>query len=106
MDKGQRYSKTYSGKGFPGSSEGKESACYAGDPRLISGSGKSPGRGNGDPLEYSRLENPTVDCCSVVSRVRLFVIPWTLQAPLSMVLQARILEWVAISFRIQRKQLI
>ena len=84
MDKGQMYSKTYSGKGFPGSSEGKESACNAGDSRLIFGSGKSPRRGNGDPLEYSCLENPTVDCCSVMSHVRLFVIPWTLQAPLSM----------------------
>ena len=63
------YSKTYSGKGFPGSSEGKESACNVGDPCLISGSGKSPGRGNGDPLEYSCLENPTVGFCSVINHV-------------------------------------
>ena len=40
------------GKGFPGSSAGKESACSAGDPGLISGSGRSPGEGIGYPLQY------------------------------------------------------
>ena len=44
--------------GFPHSSIGKESACSAGDPGLIPGSGKSPGEGNGKPLQYSCLENP------------------------------------------------
>ena len=44
--------------GFPGGSEGKESACNAGDLGLIPGSGRSPGRGNGNPLLYSCLENP------------------------------------------------
>ena len=44
-------------KGFPGSSDSKESACNAGDPSLISGSGRSPGEGNGYPLLYSDLEN-------------------------------------------------
>ena len=39
--------------GFPGSSVGKESACSAGDPRLITGSGRSPGEGIGCPLQYS-----------------------------------------------------
>ena len=34
--------------GFPGGSDGKESACNAGDPGLISGSGRSPGEGNGN----------------------------------------------------------
>ena len=43
--------------GFPHSSIGKESACSAGDPGLIPGSGKSPGEGNGNPLQYSCLEN-------------------------------------------------
>ena len=43
---------------FPGSSVGKESACSAGDPNLVSGSGRSPGEGNGNPLQYSCLENP------------------------------------------------
>ena len=44
--------------GFPGGSEGKASACDAGDPGLIPGSGRSPGEGNGNPLQYSCLENP------------------------------------------------
>ena len=38
--------------GFPGSSAGKESACNAGDPHLIPGSGSSPGEGIGYPLQY------------------------------------------------------
>ena len=44
--------------GFPGGSEGKASACNAGDLGLIPGSGRSPGEGNGNPLQYSCLENP------------------------------------------------
>ena len=40
-------------KGFPDSSVGKESACNAGDPGSIPGLGKSPGEGNGYPLQYS-----------------------------------------------------
>ena len=43
--------------GFPGGSAGKESACNAGDLGLIPGLGKSPGEGNGYPLQYSGLEN-------------------------------------------------
>ena len=43
--------------GFPGGSDGKESACNARDPGSIAGSGKSPGKGNGYPLQYSYLEN-------------------------------------------------
>ena len=43
--------------GLPGGSDGKESACSAGDLGLIPGSGRSPGEGNGDPLQYSFLEN-------------------------------------------------
>ena len=39
--------------GFPGSSAGKESACNAGDPGSIPGSGRSPGEGIGYPLQYS-----------------------------------------------------
>ena len=45
-------------KGFPHSSVGKSSACNARDPGLISGWGRSPGVGNGNPLQYSCLENP------------------------------------------------
>ena len=44
--------------GFPGGSDGKESACIAGDVGSISGLGRSPGRGHGNPLQYSCLENP------------------------------------------------
>ena len=44
--------------GFPGSSAGKESTCNAGDPGLIPGSGRSPGGGRGNTLQYSCLENP------------------------------------------------
>ena len=40
-----------------GGSDGKESAYYAGDLDLIPGSGRSPGEGNGNPLQYSCLEN-------------------------------------------------
>ena len=42
-----------------GGSDGKESACNAGDPGSILGSGRSPGEGNGYPLQYSCLKNPT-----------------------------------------------
>ena len=41
------------------SSVGKESACHAGDPSSVSGPGRSPGEGNGNPLQYSCLGNPT-----------------------------------------------
>ena len=43
--------------GFPGGSDSKESACNARDPGSISGSGRSSGEGNGNPLQYSCLEN-------------------------------------------------
>ena len=43
--------------GFPGGSDGTESACNAGDLSLIPGSGRSPEEGNGKPLQYSCLEN-------------------------------------------------
>ena len=44
--------------GFPGGSEDKASACNAGDLGLTPGLGRSPGEGNGNPLQYSYLENP------------------------------------------------
>ena len=43
---------------FPVCSDGKASAYNAGDPGSIPGSGRSPGEGNGDPLQYPCLENP------------------------------------------------
>ena len=44
--------------GFPGGSEGKASACNTEDPGSIPGLGRSPGEGNGNPLQYSCLEKP------------------------------------------------
>ena len=60
------YSPTQAGKlflgpaltGFPGGSDGKASACNVGDPGSNPGSGRSPGEGNGNPCQYSCLENP------------------------------------------------
>ena len=43
---------------FRGGSDGKASACNVGDPGSIPGSGRSPGEGNGKPLQYSCLKNP------------------------------------------------
>ena len=45
--------------GFPGDSDGNESVCNAGDVGSVSGLGRSPGEGNGNPLQYSCLENST-----------------------------------------------
>ena len=43
--------------GFPGGSDGKESACNAGDSGSVPGLGRYPGEGNGNILQYSCLEN-------------------------------------------------
>ena len=56
---GEKKSKASQFGGFPGGSEGKESARSAGDPGSIPGSGRCPGERNGCPLQYSCLENPT-----------------------------------------------
>ena len=45
------------GLGFPGGSDSQESACNAGDLGSLPGLGRSPGEGNGNPLQYSCLEN-------------------------------------------------
>ena len=47
----------YPKRGFPGGSNGKESACNAGDPGLSPRSGRCPGEANGNPLQDSYLEN-------------------------------------------------
>ena len=60
--------------GFPFGSAGKESACNAGYLGSIPGLGRSPGEENGDPLEYSGLEN-SMDCIVpgvTMSQTRLF----------------------------------
>jgi len=56
--------------GIHGGSDGKESACNAGDTGLIPGSGSSPGEGNGNPLQYSCLENS-------MNRGALWPSPWS-----------------------------
>ena len=47
-----------SSQGFPGGSDGKASTCNVGDLGSIPGLERSPGEGNGNPLQYSCLENP------------------------------------------------
>ena len=44
-------------RGFPGGSDGEESACNAGDSGSMPGSVRSPGEGHGNPLQYSCLQN-------------------------------------------------
>ena len=51
--------KSFSFRIFPGGSDSTESACKAGDPDLIPGLGRSPGEGNGNPLQYCCQENST-----------------------------------------------
>ena len=53
-----RFRATLSTESFPGDSDGKESACNAGDLGSIPGSRASPREGNGSLLQYSCLENP------------------------------------------------
>ena len=48
-------------KGFPGGSDSRESACNARSPGLIPGLGRSPGGGNGNPLQYSCWNNPLTE---------------------------------------------
>ena len=50
------------GLGFPGGTRGEESSCNAGDVGSIPGSGRCPGRGHGNPLQYSCLETPWTAC--------------------------------------------
>ena len=47
------YLHSFHGQSFPDRSVGKESTCNTGDPSLIPGSGRSPGKGIGYPLQYS-----------------------------------------------------
>ena len=55
---GRAMYRSNSEKCFPGGSEVKVSASNTGDPGSIPGSGRSPGEGNGNPFQYSCLENP------------------------------------------------
>ena len=56
-DRGGEHQELIVTTSFPGGSAGKESACNAGDLGSIPGSGRSSGEGNGNPLQYSCLEN-------------------------------------------------
>ena len=62
--------------GFPGDSDGKESACNVGDLGLIPGLGRSPGEGTGNLLQYSCLENP-MDRGAWRARVHGVIKSWT-----------------------------
>ena len=53
-----KFKLVYCSMGFPGGSDGKLSACNVGDLSSIPGLGRSPGEGNGNPLQYTCLENP------------------------------------------------
>ena len=64
-----KYICTQDKRGFPGGSDGKESACNAGDPGSIPGLGRSPGEGNGNPLQYSGLKN-------LMNRSLVIYSPW------------------------------
>ena len=73
--------------GFPGGSDGKESACNTGDPGSIPGSGQSPGEGTSNPFQYTCLGNPMdmshsqvfkLECNHPCSTQRLFRHPVTL----------------------------
>ena len=59
QDKKIQITKIMKERSFPGGSVGRESTCNAGDPSSTPGWGRSPGEGNGNPLQYSCLENPT-----------------------------------------------
>ena len=54
---GIKYINSLPSLSFPRVSDGKESACNVGDPGLIPGSGRSPGEGKSNPLQYSCLED-------------------------------------------------
>ena len=60
---------------FPGGSDGKESACNVGNPGSIFGSGRSPGEGNGYPLQYSCLKNPIIICGAMCPHPLIEYIP-------------------------------
>ena len=69
--------------GFPDGSDGKESACNAGEPGLVPGLGRSPGEGHGHSLQYSCLENP-MDREAWQAMVHLVSKSWTQLKQLSM----------------------
>ena len=84
--------------GFPGDSDGKESACNARDLSSIPGSGRSSGEWNAYPLQYSCLESESKS--EVAQLCPTLCDPMDCSLPGSSIhgiFQARVLEWVAIS---------
>ena len=90
---------------LPGGSDGKESACNAGDLGSIPGSGRSPGEGNSYPLQFSGLEKSMDHTVHAAAAAKSLQACLTLCDPIDGsplgsaipgILQARILEWVAI----------
>ena len=80
--------------GFPGSSAGKESACSAGDPGSIPGSGRSPGAGIGYPLQYSAsLVAQTVKNPPVVQQTQVRSLGWEDLLEEGMATHSSILAW-------------
>ena len=92
---------------FPGGSDSKESACSVGDLGSIPGLGRSPGEGNGNPCQYSCLENPTdraarwaAVLAKLLQSYPTLCDPMDCSPPGSSVrgiLEARLLDWVAIA---------
>ena len=83
--------------GFPGRSHCKEAACNSGDLGLIPGSGRSPGEGKSNPLQYSCLENPH-GWKSLAGYSPWGLTSWCQAPPTMGFFHTRMLEWVAISF--------
>ena len=75
--------------GFPGGSDVKASAYNVGDPGSIPGLGRSPGDGNGNPLQYSCLENP-VDGGILYAIVHWVAKSWTRLRDLNFLIQSEI----------------
>ena len=72
--------------GFPGGSDSKESVCNAGDLGLIPGLGRSLGDGNGNPLQYSCMEN-SMDGGTWQATVHWVAKSWTLWSDFTILLQ-------------------
>ena len=104
--------------GFPGGSVGKASADNAGDPGSIPGSGRSPVEGNGNPLQYSYLENPMdweldhkkavqqrIDAFGLWCWRRFLRIPWAArrsnQSILKEISPEYSLEWMMLKLKLQ-----
>ena len=86
----------YSNKaGFPGSSVGKESACNAGDPSSIPGSGRSPGEGTGYPLQYSwaSLVAYRVKTSPAMQKIWVWSLGWEDPLEGGMATHSRIFAW-------------